>query len=805
MKQINLKNPGITISLVHDLFLDREGAIWVTSDKEYVNICKLLAEAEEGSPSLTVLVRQKVHYLWIEHFSNQIGRHAIFTEKTARDLLSDAWKASLPEWLDDKTILAQNLLEIKALERMSPDFVSAILVILVGKIFEVKILDPECLVEFLENLIDPGTREALIKYPVLKRCLAEKCQEWSVASVSPWIKEVLPEMLEDSNRVWKNLSIWYLLSGYPEKLIEYAMPLSQAVTVKKVPPKVLRQLRLNRVGVQQAIDQIEFYFKEIQGSISSNQEFKDLINRVSGRLNEEFKFLVSLLESNKFTPEKEDIELIQRKFKDCPGLSSMKLTSLMNLVPVAEPPTLAPGETWDFNKWVLWAIREYLPFRQWSVNQKQGNLVVEGTVQRFTDWYITNYTSLHQNNEISLTHTLNYWKPSIDLDDLTFIVLIDCLPANYWAILEDCLRKAGFFQHQTGYRLAPLPSDTKNNKPLLISGNWETGGNDYRQLFAQRVMRDWPQKEFFYQTSLKELMEMECPTIPAVVALNFYLTDDVLHSDVGAKGSTYEEELQRLIMNLGETLKSFTERWTGDPKKLSVYIITDHGATRLLDEETKSFDAKMVNKLFPIEKYRYGQVKENEADQIPQNLWEFGYRFKPPFFPESSLFFIPRGHNTVKTGGVGSYKHGGATPEEVIVPIGIFKSSPLPWKNPGLRLLGVKVASSGDRTVFYVQRLTTITIEVQNNNPEPLKINRVEILNPPCDLKDYEKPAVSAHSQVAMKLDCYFSGKARQETELVIEVGYEAQGEERAVLIKVPAEFNTAVTGGFNLKEFKAN
>lgn len=805
MNNLNLKNSGIAINLVHELTLGHQEAVWVTSDKDYVMACKLLADFKEGSPGFNVFVRQKVYYLWLQDFAKQINLLPTFSEKTARDLLSDSWKVTLPDWLDDKDILFQNLLDIKIPEKIPPDFVSAMLVMFFGEIFNRKILNPEHVVELLEALLKPEKKETLIKYPILDRCLSERFQEWSLASDSSWLEDLIEEMRRDSDQVWENLSIWSLLSGYPEKLLEFAIPLGQALTIKKVPPKVLSSLKLNRTGTQQAIDQVEFYFKDIQEGIDSNEAFRSLIKQISGKLKEEFEFLVSLLKSNKFTPEKEDIELIQKKFQDCPGLSRIKVSNLMNFVPVAEPPALLHGETWDFNKWVVWTTQEYLPFRQWLINHQHGNPIVEETVQGFTDWYIKDYAILHQNNEISLTHTLNYWKQSIDQDDLVFLVLIDCLPANYWAILEDCMRKARFFPQQLEYRLAPLPSETKNNKPLLISGNWEFGGSDYQQLFAQRIGRDWPKKKFYYHTSLKELSEMECPPGPAIIAINFYSSDEVLHSDVSVVGSTYEEELQRLFFNLGETLRSFSDRWTGDPTKFSIYILTDHGATRLLDEETKSFSAKIVNKLFPTEKYRYGQIKDNEANQIPQNLWDFGYRFKPPFLSEDFLFFIPRGHNTVKTGGIGSYKHGGATPEEVIVPVGIFKASPIPWKDPELRLLSDREATPGGRVVFYVKRLTKISIEIQNKNPEPLKVVHIEVLKPSCDLKNYDRPSVPPQSQAIMNLECYFPMKDPIETELILEVGYEAQGEERAVLINTPVEFKTAVTGGFSLKDLKAN
>ena len=95
-----------------------------------------------------------------------------------------------------------------------------------------------------------------------------------------------------------------------------------------------------------------------------------------------------------------------------------------------------------------------------------------------------------------------------------------------------------------------------------------------------------------------------------------------------------------------------------------------------------------MKKLFADERHRFSRVEEAEVKKIPENLWTLGYRFSQPFVQDSSVYFIPRGHNTVGvTGGLKVYVHGGAAPEEVIVPAAVFKPMKPVWKEPAVKFL----------------------------------------------------------------------------------------------------------------------
>ena len=214
--------------------------------------------------------------------------------------------------------------------------------------------------------------------------------------------------------------------------------------------------------------------------------------------------------------------------------------------------------------------------------------------------------------------------------------------------------------------------------------------------------------------------------------------------------------------------------------------------------------SKTQNKLFSDEKRRFAVIEKGIADTVPENLWDLGYRFTPPFTDSENVFFIPKGHHTVHTGKAGKgYTHGGATPEEVIVPTAFFKAVKAAWKIPGVRFPDLRIDAATGRSVFHIQRISSLRIEMMNPNSEDIRILRVTVLKPDTEIKGQMLPVLVKEKASTVQLDCYFNKSALGHEELIVEWVYEIAGEERTWEMKVAAEFRTAITGGFSLKDLK--
>jgi hypothetical protein len=792
----------IEISYISDLEFEREDIFLVSNDADYVRACQALVGEAPVTEANQIFVRQKSHFLWLRHFTQQIGIGCNFTEKTPRLLLAEKWQVEIPEWLDDETVTAQNLLMLDILPGIAPRLVEAMLKHFLGPVWTAETLEPENLTSLITSLSSPERKEFFLSYPILSRCLEEKTKAWGENTQLSWAKEVCQSLVNDADNLWKDLTLRSLLAGYPSKLLDYVTTPAKALFLRSVPVAAVSSLPLHHVAVEQALTQIEMFFADISPEINSRGDFTKVLERVSGRLEKEYQFVQELLLARRFEPSHQDIDLIRQKFKGCPGVNAAKLANLLRFVKPPRPALPGKKEKWGGDRWVAWAVGEYIPYRHWQTQNQYFDPEVEAVAQGFSDWYIAEYPVIHGDISLSLVYLLDQWRDSISTEQFSVILLIDSLPLTYWNLLQEMLAQVGFYRHDQSYRFVPLPSHTENAKPLLISGKWDGGGKSYDMQLQARATTDWGGKKAVYLPNLKSLNEMGLPAESAVFLVNFLAMDETLHSDVESQVSTYEEELSRLFQQLSDAVRNLWERYLGQKELFSLYVITDHGACRVLEEEKNSLDSKVVNKLFVNEKHRMAQVPKSDVKTIPQNLWDLGYCFQQPFRQEDQVYFIPRGHNTVKLAvSTNGYVHGGATPEEVVVPAAWFRPMKVSWIEPAARFLNLTVDPRTRKITFYIQRVVQLQIEIQNLNNEAVKIIRVVVVSPDTEVKKFTTPIIMAKKYETLVIDCYFNKQAIEKEELHLQITYEINGEEQVKELKASAEFKSALAGGFSLRD----
>jgi hypothetical protein len=801
MDKLDIKNIEISYIADYDRRIPEDVSI-VEADSDYVKVCQLLREKAESDSALKIWVRKKSHFIWLQNFSQLTRIKCTFSEKTPRLILAEEWNVSIPEWLDDETVLCQNLLDLDIPEDHPNEFVDVILESFLGEEFLYNELKDKSLSAILMTLVSPERKKSFAHYPVLSRCVKEKIKKWKDKTNKDWIKKICDNLLKDPENLWKELSFWGLLSKYPEKLLEYVLPLERVQFLRSVPFDAVIDIPLNPSAEEQSSTQIKMFFKELSPITKSRSDFLNVVKCVSGRLKKEIYFLIGILSADKFEIDSNDIELIQNKFKNCLGINTAKLKSLERFVKQKRPQQ--PDESWDSKMWIKWISDDYIPFRHWQTQTQHYDSQIEDAVKLFSDWYINEYEKIHKDKEKSLVHLLSTWEDLKKEKNLSLLLLVDSLPLTFWELLLSTMKRAGFHLHDKKYYFVPLPSYTKNTKTLMLSGKWELTDKNYESILKQRSKDDWGSKDVIYLPNLKALTELDISKESIIILLNFLHSDEILHSNVEEKSSTFEEELYRLFSRLADSSKSLLDKWKGKPEHFTVYVITDHGAAKILNEEMEFFESKIINKIFSNERYRFSVIKKSEADKIPSNLWDFGYRFSQPFIKEDLVYFIPKGHNTVKVGGAyRGYAHGGASPEEVLVPAAVFKPIKLTWKEPALRFIGLKIDKKSGKAVFYIQRIISIKIEIQNPNSEPIRILQVNVLSPRADVKGYSKPEIGGEKSEVISVDCYFNKAALEEGELIIQIIYEISGEEYTISLKAAAEFKSASAVGFNLKDLK--
>lgn len=774
----------------------------VESDEGYVLACQKIAQCAGKDASLKIWARSKNHFAWLRDFTGQIGCPSTFEEKTARLVLAEQWNVSVPDWLTDADVIQYKFLEVILDSQKQTPFEYRLLTHLLGTAFQPDILSEANLVDVIKALVSDDANAAFKKYPLLHHCLETKCNQWTETISDTWVEAICSRLPQDAAKVWQWLSLWSGLHGYPGQLLEFVLTPEQALFVRKLPADAVSDLPLEPAAKDQMLTQIERHFEKIRGQIKTSNEFQKVLSWTSGRLFQEYNLISSIVRSNRFPPTIDDIKKVRAKFKSCPGVSETQLNALSNCVKPNRPSLLGPEEQWTTADWVRWTVQEYIPYRAWQVHGGHYDEDLEQTVTRFSDWFIGEYVSIHKDPELSLTHCLRFLSSPSSKTEFTIILLIDCLPLGFVGLMDHALRNVGLSRHVWQPRFAALPTSTEYNKAALLSGDWQNNTGNYEAILKARAKADWNGQRVIYLSNLQSLADMAAPQDATIAVLNFLHADEILHSDVGSKNTTYEDELQPPFARIAKSVQRLSQEWTGPREHFNVYVVTDHGACRILEEEKQSFDSEIINKLFANEKHRFAAMAADQVKQIPENLWLLGYRFKRPFSLEDTTYFLPKGHNTVRhPGKVKGYMHGGVTPEEVIVPTALYKLVKVAWKTPAYRFLNPDRVKETGKAKFYIQRVVAVEIVIQNPNTADISILRASVISPDTDLKSWEAITIPAGGEKTLIMQCYFEKKALGERSLEIEIAYVISGEQYTYTLTLESDFKSALLSGFNLRD----
>jgi hypothetical protein len=795
------------ISLIGDLeHIPGDEALLVEKDEDYVRACSMLAGAmrsnSESAPA--VWVRSRNHFSWLKNFVEQIEFPAKFTIKTPRNILADRWNVDIPAWLDDQSVIENDLLrlEVDAAKRVS--FETRLLTVLLGINFQPDRLEGPEVISIINLLVRQQALEKFKDYPALSKCLEIKCRTWANNTDEDWVKQICLLLPGQSKDLWQWLSLWSGLHGYPEKLLGYVLSPEQALLVRNIPPEALKDLPVEHSAREKILTQIELFFNDVAAQINSQEEFHKVLGMTSGRFFKEFQYISGILKENRFDPAIDDIHRVKQKFKSCPGISTHQLRTLNQYIKPDRPslPSQEEFRSWSSQDWIRWTVNEYTPFRLWQEHQGKFDEKLENIVAGFSEWYVEKYISIHQDPGQSLAHSLSFLAKRQHGRFLDVVLLVDCLPSAYMRIIDEAFLEAGFNRFDLHYRFAALPTTTRHNKPVLLKGQWLEKPPAYESIIQERALNDWQGRQAFYVHNLRDLMDTVPPEEGGIIVMNMVETDRIFHEDLEARVTTYEEELSRAFSRLADSVNSMALKWTGALDKINVCIVTDHGACRILEEETRKFDSKVVNRLFPNEKYRFSEISSDKTGDIPNNIWQLGHKFKNPFVSDSATFFLPSGHNTVRgTGKTKGYMHGGATPEEVIVPVAHYRLVKVGWKAPAVRFLNLDLVPGTGRAKFNIQRLIQLELEIQNPNPTDIEVVRAGILSPETDLRSFDRVVVPSRGDNTLLMGCYFERQALGEKTLVIELTYEISGEQQTMTLNLECDFRSAMKSGFSLKD----
>jgi len=297
-------NSAIVISHVGDFKqVVPDEVLLVDTDHGYARACQALQQCMATATGIEVWVRQEPHYRWLEQFADQTGVQASFRRQTPRTLLAARWEVAVPDWLTDEAVLSQGLLTMVPPKQKSGSFQEAMLVAGFGASMAAKQITADNLQHILESLTAPGAKAKFTERPCLRQCLTDLCRSWAENSPDSWSEWVAQQISADTNSLWRELTVWSLLAGYPKKLLEFVVPPERIDFLRAVPLPAIAEVPLHSVGVEQAWAQIKVFLSDVKSDIKSNEDFRKVLGCASGRLRDEFQELSGIMGAGTFAPD----------------------------------------------------------------------------------------------------------------------------------------------------------------------------------------------------------------------------------------------------------------------------------------------------------------------------------------------------------------------------------------------------------------------------------------------------------------------------------------------------------------------
>ena len=753
------------------------GAVVVGSVGEYVPACAALRAALAGSDPVEICVHDRTAAVWLSTLAASYGPQRVTVRRySARDALAERWQIAIPPSVTDVDIRQANLLDEQVTAREGQSFGDLLLEHFLSGLFAFRTFPKIHLPALLDD-VDPERWRAATRRPLVARTLREKLTRWESAATNDAVRDLVRRLTDNPAALRRDLCGYLVLRGYPSSLGEKVLG-GAWETFRKARVSA-DGLRLTPDDTANAAREVEYYLTGLREQLTSGEDVAALVEQMSGQLTGEFYFLAALLRER---PEWLSPLLLQRitvRFRPLHRGIGSQLAALRKLVKPPEP--AEPQPDWNGEQWLDWAEQSYMPHYAWlDVQGRQDDRAADYAV-RFADWYYSQFTALKNGKpELFAFAALHGDRDRITAPSTVSLVLIvDNLNYAHFPELGRLFREQGLSLEASRPTFSLVPTATEVGKAGLIAAS-----GDQVDLPAERypdlVKSVWEPlmkgRGARYLATIGELQHVESLD-HALYFLNYLPVDQALHENVQETGRPHAEVIHDRLHTLAASVVEFARRFELE-NRLLVYVLSDHGSTRIDRGAVNVLSKEFYKGLALDEHHRYLALSDERLEKLPQVATEQCYVMDRQKFKTRENYLAARGYYRFKETSSDFYVHGGLTPEEVVVPFARFSLIPVVPEPPTVRLL---------TTQFRYAVESRIPIEIGNPNSFPLESVTVSI--PDLDAEEQFIHSLPPKQTLRLEIATRFrkTPVSANFRSLTARVRYEAQGKEFA-LPDVPFE-----------------
>lgn len=317
-----------------------------------------------------------------------------------------------------------------------------------------------------------------------------------------------------------------------------------------------------------------------------------------------------------------------------------------------------------------WAVDSFIPYKFFYDEAKTPDSdalsIIDKNATLFGDWLFNNLEAILNEDEIYTNiDVVKNIRTLIKDQSIIVWLVIDGFAAHYTSSLEMILKDHGINRIQTNWSFATLPTITQVAIPVTVGGKFASTINDAD--FGNRkelLKKAFPDKLTIYSSQPSEFSSTLNNKIFDVCCLHVHDIDKEMHKNESdfyqGRLADIEHHLQRYI----EVVSNFIRK--NPDRQIKLLISTDHGATKCLTNAQMIKSPKLDELALSRPYERCIPLTEEVADYN----WERNdfYVLKKDTSRNKYDWAIARGYKYFGKNDSG-YRHGGLTPEEVVVPV----------------------------------------------------------------------------------------------------------------------------------------
>ncbi len=762
-----------TTDIVIDAYhlLDAQKAtIIVKGIQDYPRACLALKDAIHSNNSISIHVWDHTVTTWLSQFTQAYGEtHVLIRSYTLHDALADRWRVTVPSSISDNDILQSKLFDIPIVARESQDFWEVLLEHFYGIGLTYRNFPQGNISVILNNFHKTQWKEAAQR-PIVVQAQRDKLTQWERTASSEAIKTLIQCLADDPAVLRRNLLAFKLLRNYPTSVRRKVLEDYDWETFSKVNMD-LENLEVEdpKKDVALAVQEIDYYLADASNQITKVEDVEKLTQQMSGYLDEEFYVIEALFQRYPEYLTAGLLQDIEQRFDLIKTRIESSMAKLRRMLRPELP--MAPNSTWEIAEWLIWITDSYMPYYSWLDAQAKRDELVASYAFMFADWFYQNFVNIKNASPQHFAFNALYQEREriAENDAITLVLIVDNLNFAYFNELRRQFNLQGFSLKDIKPVLSLIPTATEIGKKALIAvdGDQKEFSKDR---FPKLVAKVWGAvlegKKVKYLPNIGELQQEHILTHD-LYFLNYLPIDQALHKDDRDIGRPHSEVIHEAITTLAKVVVDFAKRFRIE-HRLHVYVISDHGSTRIPQHIVNVIDKKFFKTLSDEKHHRFIPLSDSEFTKLPQVASTQCYFIDRQTFKTDKNYLIARQYYRFIETQENFYVHGGLTPEEVVVPFARFTHEPVITVTPTLYLL---------TKLFRYSIKSEVMLELGNPNAFPLEAISIRLVD--ADADEVFISTIDAKQIMPIKFYTTFrrvKGTTNSRS-LTVRVRYECQGQ----------------------------